>query len=166
MQISWVSPDLGEGTVAVVVGGCSESTFADRPGSTSINESNGRVRIDTHIEKSGAFTRPSGATEILKLKPRSWGDDGLRSIVEITTPRRPIGPKRWRRVASGLFPAGWQMLGLLRRVCAPQVPDVPPVRSGPGRIATIRRKGSEAVEDKAGARMPPGLVGVVCPVAN
>src|SRR5271165_4536392 len=35
------------------------------------------------------------------------------------------------------------MLGLFRRACARQDPDMPPVRPDPGRTATIRRKGSE-----------------------
>ncbi len=101
--------------------------------------------------------RTLGATHVSKLKPRSWADDGLKSLVEITTLRGRTWPKRWRRGAAGLFPAGWQVLGLLRRECATQAPGVPPVRSGPGRIATLRRTGSGAVKDKASARMPPGL---------
>jgi len=35
---------------------------------------------------------------------------------------------------------------------------VTPVKPRSGRIATIRRKGSEAVKDRASARMPPGLI--------
>ena len=33
------------------------------------------------------------------------------------------------------------MLGLFRRECARQIPDVTPVRPGPGRIATIAEEG-------------------------
>jgi len=45
---------------------------------------------------------------------------------------------------------------LFRRKCARQRPDVTPVKPRLGRIATIRREGSEAVKDRASARMPPG----------
>src|SRR5271166_4615240 len=49
------------------------------------------------------------------------------------------------------------MLGLFRRTCARQIPNVTAVRPGPGRIAIMRRKESGAVKDKASTRMTPGL---------
>ena len=39
----------------------------------------------------------------------------------------------------------------------PQVPDLTPVRPGPGRIATMWRKGSASIKDRARAPMPLGL---------